>query len=315
MEPSNFPKYPEIVLLPRRPEIMAVREVIATEKLHGSSFRVRFPAGMTSIDDIRYGSREMEHTEDKFPLRNAVAWFQSRPILLATMWETIKSYGFPDATVFAEAYGPGIKSKGVRYSNGQDVLVRAFDVMVGENFVTYDLIVELTSKMCLPIVPEVWRGSPSVEAFDALLEKPSAEAAYNGVVDEKNLAEGVVIRSNPLLRNVFGEWLIVKHKAKKFAEVSNVPTVRLPREATPADVFAASHVTDGRVANAVGRLRDRGVVLRGDMTDVPMLLAEIVADVRKEHGWPDGVTDKQALGAASKVFAPIYRRMLAGGEI
>jgi hypothetical protein len=38
--PSPFPKYPEIVLLPRRPEIFAVKEVIATEKLHGSNFRM-----------------------------------------------------------------------------------------------------------------------------------------------------------------------------------------------------------------------------------------------------------------------------------
>ena len=46
-----FYKYPETVALNRRPEILAVREVIATEKLHGTNFRVYFPDAMTSIDE------------------------------------------------------------------------------------------------------------------------------------------------------------------------------------------------------------------------------------------------------------------------
>lgn len=237
-----FQRYPEIALLPRRPEIFAVKEVIATEKLHGSNFRIYFPLGMTSIADVKFGSRETEHGTpgEKFPLGAVVLMFQSKPELLTAMWETLKAYDFPDATVFGEAYGPGIKAKGVRYSEGQEVLFRAFDIMVGENFLTYDLFCEVTDKMGLGRVPEVWRGPPSIEAFDALLEKPSIQAKLNGVADENNLAEGVVIRSNPLLRNVFGEWLIVKHKAKKFSEVAHAPKPVKERTESPADVFAAT---------------------------------------------------------------------------
>jgi hypothetical protein len=287
--------------------------------VHNSNFRLHFPAGMASIDDVRYGSHETEYGVDPvFPLGKARDWFMSRPDMLHRMWEVVKSYSFGDVTVFGEAFGPGIKAKGVRYSTGQEMLFRAFDIMVGPNFLTHDeLFTEVTEKMGLPRVHEVWRGEPSQEAFDALLEKPSTEARLNGVPDENNFAEGVVIRSNPLLRNAFGEWLICKYKSKKFSEVAKAPAEpKGPRGPTPAETFAATYVTEGRVRNAVGRLQDRGVTLKNDMSDMPVLIPEIVADLHKEHEpeWKaTGMPDKVLPGAVSKTLAPIYRAYLNHG--
>lgn len=311
----SFPKYPEIVLVSRRPEIFSVREVVATEKLHGSTFRVHFPMGMASIDDVKYGSHDTEETGHGFALASAAKWFRDQPDLLRTMWDVGKSYGFPDFTLFGEACGStgsGTKMKGVKYTVTPGFLFRAFGVMVGENFVTYDLFCEIASKMALARVPEVWRGAPSMEAFDALLEKASAEGLKNGVDDPANLAEGVVIQSNPLLRTVFGEWLIVKHKGKKFSEVAHAPAAPKERGMQPADVFVATYVTEGRVTNAVGRLNDRGAALKGNMTDMPVLIAEIIADLHKECAAElvaSGAPEKSLQGAVSKVVGPIYRQM------
>ena len=44
-----FLKYPELVEWNKHPEILAVKQVIATEKLHGTHFRLFFPAHMASI--------------------------------------------------------------------------------------------------------------------------------------------------------------------------------------------------------------------------------------------------------------------------
>lgn len=312
----TIPKYPSIVLLDKRPEIFSVKEVVATEKLHGSSFRVHFPLAMPSITDVRYGSHDVEDTEPAFPLGKAKQWFEAQPELLTAMWEVIKSYGFSDATIFGEAYGPGIKAKGVKYSNGTEMLFRAFDIMIGENFVTYDLFCEITDKMKLPRVHEVWRGEPTQANFDALLEKPSTEGKLNGITDESNHAEGVVIRSNPLLRNVFGEWLIAKHKGSKFTEKASAPTQSKDRGATSADTFAETFVTNGRIMNAVGRLSDRGVALKNDMTDMPTLLTEIIADLHKEceAEWKEtGMQDGMLKGAVSRVLGPLYRKMITEG--
>lgn len=311
-----FPKYPAILLVERRPEIFAVKECVATEKLHGSTFRVHFPLGMESLKDVRYGSHDTEDTEPAFPLGNMKTWFEARPDLLTAMWEVIKSYGFSDATVFGEAYGPGVKAKGVKYSNGQEILFRAFDIMVGTNFVTYDLFCELADKMGLKRVHEVWRGEPTLANFDALLERPSTEGKLNGIDDPGNLAEGVVIRSNPLFRDVFGEWLIIKHKTKKFSEVAHAPVEKKPREASPADLFVMTYVTSGRVRNAIGRLNDRGVALKNNMQDMPTMITEVIADLHKEcepELQATGAQDKQLVTAVSRVLGPLYRDLLAEG--
>lgn len=316
-----IPHYPSILLLEKRPDLFAVKEVVATEKLHGSTFRIHFPLAMESLDELQFGSHHEEYKkgEKGFPLGNAIIWAEKHKDVLAKAWEVIKSYGFSDATIFGEAYGAGVQAKGVKYTNGQDTLFRAFDIMVGNNFVTYDLFVEITDKMGLDRVHEVYRGPPTQEAFDALLGKPSVEALRNGIEGPDSTAEGIVIRSNPLFRDVFGEWLIAKHKWGKFAEKTTAPGTfsqsKLPREASPADIFAATYVTEGRLRNALGRLADRGTTLKGDMTDMPVLLAEMVADLHKECepewvalGLPDR---KQLTGAVSKVLSPLYRQLLA----
>jgi hypothetical protein len=313
---SPFPKYPEIPLVVRRQDIFQVRTVICTEKLHGSTFRVQFPMGMTSIEQVRYGSAEMEYVSGQsFPIMHAVNWFKGRPELLTAMWEVIKSYDFPDATVFGEACGPGapVKGKLVKYSTGQEILFRAFDIMVGTNFLnSYDLFVEVTDKMGLPRVPLIYRGEPSPEVFDGLLEKPSVEAQRNGIDDPANVAEGFVAFAEPRFRDAFGDWVMMKHKARKFAEVTP-PAEKKVRQATPVDEFVVTYVTEGRLTNALGRLQSRGVDLTSTMKDMPTLLTEMVADLHKEcePEWQTlGAKEDQLPSAVSRVLGPMYRRLL-----
>ena len=155
---------------------------------------------------------------------------------------------------------------------------------------------------------------PTQEAFDALLGLPSVEAKRNGLEGPESTAEGVVIRSNPLFRDVFGEWLIAKHKWGKFAEKTPTAALpKLPREATPADLFVATYVTEGRLTNAISRLANRGVVLKNDMTDMPTLITEMIADLHKEcePEWKaTGMPDSALKGAVSRVLSPLYRRTL-----
>lgn len=165
-------------------------------------------------------------------------------------------------------------------------------------------------------MPEVWRGEPSVAAFDALLEQDSVLGKENGVTAEGNVSEGVVIRATPLLRDVFGQWLIIKHKSEKFAEVAKRGPSASAVNLTPAQSFAETFVVEGRVTNALGRLRDRGVALESDMADMRVLVPELVADLLKECGseWQAattlGVNGKQIRSAVTKTLGTVYRRML-----
>jgi Rnl2 family RNA ligase len=321
---ETFHKYPELVTLDKRPEILSVKQVVATEKLHGSNFRVLFPAGMTHVDEARFGGRNEVFApgDDGFYGGKAVRWFKSRPELMRRLMEVVASYGFSDVIVYGEICGAGIQ-KGVRYAPGDEALFRAFDLRIGESFVTYDLFVSICEAAGLPRVPEIWRGEPSLEAFDALLEKPSTEGQRNGVAAEDNVAEGVVIRSNPLLRDVFGSWLIIKHKSEGFAEVTKkrAPTPGEPARGAPSplDELVATYVVRGRLVNAVGRLRDAGVKLSLAMEDVPRVAQAVVDDLHKEQEpeWQAlvarGFADKQIRAAVTRAVASVYRRVLLEG--
>jgi len=308
---TNFPKYPSILNLPKIPEIFAVKEVVCTEKLYGSSFRLLFPCGITSTKEIRYGSHETEYGVDEtFSLNKAVLWFQNRIELLNKMIEVIKSYGFSDVTVFGEVYGPGIKAKGIKYSNGQEMLFRTFGIMVEENFLTYNLFIEVADKMGLPRVHDVWRGEPTQENFDALLEQPSTEGLLNGI---ENTAEGIVIQTNPLFRNVFGEWLIAKYKCKKFSEKIQAPEIKDKKGIGPSDIFASTFVTHGRLSNVLGHLTDRGIILTNTMKDMPIILKEMLFDLHKEcqEEWDELKIDEKTISSSiSRVLGPLYRESL-----
>jgi len=312
-----FMKYPELVRLDRRPEILAVKEVVATEKIHGSNFRVFFPEGMKSIDEVQYGGRNEEFGtgESSFYGGRPVKWFKEQRDLLERMMETFATYAFSGVTIFGETFGAGIQ-RGIRYVQDDSVIFRAFDIAVGENLVTYDLFSEICDKAKLPRVPEIWRGEPSRAAFDLLLEKNSTEAEKNGVTLETNVSEGVVIRSNPLLRDVFGQWLIIKHKSEKFSEVAKADPTKPRADTSAATSFAQTFVTPGRVINALGRLRDAGKPVVNDMQDMAQLVPAMFADLQKEclPEWNEalaaGMSDKQIRGEVTKQLGIVYRRML-----
>jgi hypothetical protein len=82
-------KYPSIVQLPDCPEIFSVKQVIAREKIHGSNFRLFFPLGMSSIEDIGFGSREVEYQPGQdFPLGSTLNMFRAKTDLLTSMIPT-----------------------------------------------------------------------------------------------------------------------------------------------------------------------------------------------------------------------------------
>ncbi len=157
------------------------------------------------------------------------------------------------------------------------------------------------------------RGEPTREAFDALLEQPSQEAARSGVV---SASEGVVLRSDPLLRNVFGEWLIIKHKNERFAEVARAAPGARPVDRTSVEAFVRTYVLAGRVTNVVGHLREAGTAITNGMEDVRVLVPAVLADLRKECA-PElaellaaGFSDGDVKAGVTRTLATVYRRML-----
>ena len=114
---EDFFKYPEIVLVERRPEILQVPEVIATEKLHGTNFRVRV------LGERLIRRRFIWHRNDELDEELAaafyggrpVAWFRDQPELLARMCTVFAQHFADDVTLYGEICGDKIQ-RGVSYT-------------------------------------------------------------------------------------------------------------------------------------------------------------------------------------------------------
>jgi hypothetical protein len=202
--------------------------------------------------------------------------------------------------------------------SSDEVLFRAFDIMIGEELITYDLFVEICDAVGLVRVPEVWRGKPTVAAFDALLERPSQLAALNGVTGSEDVSEGVVVRANPLIKDVHGDYVMIKHKSQKFMESTRRDMTLKPNSGLePALEFAANNVLEGRILNVLGHLKDNGVAIKNDISDMQYLVRAVVDDVQKEceEEWQELVSnsrtsDKQIRSAVSQTLRTVYQKML-----
>lgn len=322
---SVCPKYPSIRPLYKAAEILSCDEVVATEKIHGTNFRIFIPAGSKSVDDIRFGGRNQmfEPGDDGFFKGRCVAWFKSRPELLERMIDLIGD-GTPDVTIYGECYGSGIQ-KGVVYATDDRVEFRAFDIMLSsgteQQLIDYDWFMDLCESIGLPTVPAVYRGKPSLGQLNELLERNSVVAKQAGVELPKNVSEGVVVRPTKMFRNDHGELVLVKHKSDAFAEAASHPkTTKLTPEllvaSGAAKAFSEQFVTPGRVSNVLGHLRASGVELVGGMPDMAAIMPAIIADIRKEcaEEWAaavaNGATDKAIGSSVNATLGKVYRRML-----
>lgn len=309
-----FLQYPSLYSLAKVPEILSVDRVVATEKLHGSNFRIHLPPGADSIEQIGFGGRREEFDETKeaaFYAGEPVRWFRQRPELLQRLLDYKSAKGWDNVVVYGEVCS-GMIQGGLLYEPDGKLIFRAFDVLVGEDLRPYDELVELCDSIDLPRVTEVWRGPPSESAFDALLEQPSPTAIKSGVSEPK-ISEGVIVRADPLRRAASGRWLIIKHKSARFREEGR----KRERNLSPLESFVQTYVVPGRIINAIGRLKDRGVELTGSMQDMRFLGPEIIADLHKECGdeWnalseDGGQSDKTMSAAVTKQAAMVYRREL-----
>lgn len=307
-----FPLYPKMQSLRDTPEMLAQARVVACEKLHGTNFRVLLPAGHSTTAEllaaIRFGSRNLvlpltDNAEGGLP--GALTFFGGSPVrymldrllLLTTLRVLADEAGIVgDLVLFGEMVGQHIQH-GVTYTNPQETQFVAFDLA--------EIVVEQTHKMDYPTrtytrfldfhqargmvvaaglewAPVVYEGAPDVAALNGLLERPSTYAWARGLTVPGQVAEGVVIRPEVEARNSRGDRLIAKHKARGFLEQAS----QKARHAGPitdgqaaCQSFAESHVTPGRVVNAMGRVAEA----RGDADfhprDTPQVIEAVWADL------------------------------------
>lgn len=274
---------------PAAQEILADAEVYALEKVHGTSAHVSWRIDRTPA--LMFSSGGESHAR-------FVGLFDA-PTLAAKF----AGYFAAEAVVFGEAYGG--KQQGMSATYGKDLHFIAFDVKVGDAWLTVPEAAQACEALGIEFVP--WaKVSSSLDALNAERDRDSIVAIRRGVGEGKK-REGVVIRPLVERNNSFGERLIAKHKRADFEERASPPAVDDPAKLkvlADAQAIATEWVTPMRLAHVLDKLPDAT-----DMRATPRVIAAMVADVYRE-GSGEIVESREATAAIGKRAAALFKARL-----
>ncbi len=186
---------------------------------------------------------------------------------------------FPDVNVvvFGEAYGG--KQQGMSKTYGDKLKFVAFDVKVGDFWLSVPNADDVVQKLSLEFVDYV-KCSTSLEDLDREMNKDSVQAIRNGMGEGK-LREGVVIRPLVELTMNNGERIIAKHKRPEFKETKTQREVDPSKleVLTRATEIAEEWVVPMRLEHVVDKLGGFDNVGLEKMRDV---ISAMVEDVYRE---------------------------------
>jgi hypothetical protein len=202
-----------------------IKNCIITEKIDGTNAQIVLSVNYDTLDiKVRFCSRETEiEKKDVMYIAGTcmkrlkidkIAEFYHNEIALNQKTGVIKENA-TEMRLFGEVYGAGI-NKGGLYSKEKDF--RLFDIQIGDHFASYDNICAITERLEIKVVPIIYQG-PIGDLLDYEKLKGFLEKFQTRIIGEDGtggLAEGIVIRPEPLLLNRFGERIIIKIKRSDF---------------------------------------------------------------------------------------------------
>jgi Rnl2 family RNA ligase len=266
----KFEIYPKIRALNKCPEIFEEHDVIITEKIHGKNMRILIPENAKSINDIIIGAREYSEDHISFGLHSEAKMLRGL-LDLERLLEYFKKEN-KQVILFGEFYGKGVQ-KGIKYRDDKGFIV--FDIMIGDNFIEFDKIKSICNMIGLETVPILYRGKPDKEIFNKFININSALAKNNKIIEDSNLTEGVVIRSNPLNKNQYDEFVICKFKSDWNLEEKEV---KEDKDLSKVNEFVERFVTISRVEKMIDKLKEKSLFTK-TMKDIPNLGNEVTNDI------------------------------------
>ena len=261
-------------------DVLLFRECYALEKIHGTSAHLKWKNGT-----VCYSSGGEK--ADRF-----LALFDD-----AALKSAFLAIGHPEITVYGEAYGG--KQQGQSWRYGKDLRFVAFEVKVGETWLSVPNAANVVEKLGLEFV-YYRRISTDLAAVDAERDAPSEQSKRNGVEGE-HPREGIVLRPLEEMTKSNGTRIIAKHKRDeeretKTARAVDPAKVEVLRE---ANAIADEWVTLTRLEHVLNKLGPVG------MEQTPDVIRAMIEDVTREAAGEivDGKDTRRAIGAATaKLF-------------
>ena len=180
--------------------------------INGVEFKVRI-AGKT--DNAQIPKNLLKHMQEKYPDEKVLAALGLKEFIPVDEWENEHNWlayeEIPNIyTIYGEGYGEGIQSGGWYIKGGNEFIV--FDVKVNDIYLKTNVRDEIAAKLGAPVVPLVGYFTLD-EAIEFVRKGFRSLIAQN---PDAKMAEGLVLRTDPCLRNRMGNRIIVKIKYKDF---------------------------------------------------------------------------------------------------
>ena len=278
--------YAHIDNLYRNQLILLFRECYALEKVHGTSANVMWKDGQVKF---HAGGESNAKFSALFDL----------PVLT----DAFQRMGHPEIVVHGEAYGGKQQAQAWRY--GPNLKFVAFDVRVGDTWLTIPNASDLASKLGLEFVHYV-KVATDLTLLNAERDAPSEQARRNGVDGDKP-REGVVLRPLIEVTTNTGQRIVAKHKRDEERETKTPRSVVDPAKLQVlenAEDIAQEWVTPTRLEHVLDKMPP-GTSIE-NMRDV---IAAMVADVMREgHG--EIVDSKEARTAIGRMTAKLFQQKL-----
>jgi RNA ligase (TIGR02306 family) len=211
----RFPAYTEVENLRSYSTVFAEgEEVVATEKIHGTNCRVGFVLDGKDVVWMA-GSRTMRRKQPDTaePMRSNHYWFPLTLAPVKALLEELAAEGYLRTVLYGEVFGPRIQS----YDYGQAGLAfRAFDLIVGPDFVNHDEFLARCARHGVPVVPEIYRGPFSLAAIRRVSDGDSLTGGKHG--REGVVVKPVVERHDPAIGRVILKYIGDQYLFGKAAE-------------------------------------------------------------------------------------------------
>jgi hypothetical protein len=277
--------YLHILNLYKAQDLLLFRRCYALEKVHGTSAHVSFKGGAISF-----------FSGNEPPPRFAALFDQ------AALVERFTALGHAEVTIYGEAYGGS--QQGMKHVYGAELCFIAFDVRVGERWISVKDADQVCQALGIEFVPyeEI---STDLAELDRVRDQPSVVAVRRGTGTDR-LREGVVLRPLIELTKNNGSRVIAKHKADTFAERATPPkvvdTAKLEVLAA-AEAIAQEWVTPMRLTHVLDKI---GVT---SVREMPKVIAAMVEDVFRE-ALGEIVESKDARTAICRRTALLFKERL-----
>ncbi|BBM82734.1 RNA ligase family protein [Candidatus Uabimicrobium amorphum] len=281
--PSEFPKIPQYKQ--QADWLHCVNNVVCMEKIDGTNTRIGISKDAQSADDIVIGGRTLLEHEEKFSQNFICDMIRKDKTLCKAMLFFAKEID-ANVTFYGETCGGSIQACGFIYGKINFVLFAAVmdgiwcsysRTMGGDK--EYPTLMQISKRLDFTLAPVLYQGTPNVQEFTSLLDRRSQHSENRGFrrQDTDNTHEGIVIWSDPLLFNNYGEALVAKYKHPNRQEYI-APT---EEQQTPQD-FAKRVVLRERIRHAMEYLKEQGRWQEEFFANKENVIRRVIQDISRE---------------------------------